>query len=63
MCKAFEDYKAEGKTEGKTEGKREMSLQIYKNMPEVSVSKIAEMAGTTVDVVKGWILGAGMQLR
>ena len=55
MCKAFEDYKAEGK--------REMSLQIYKNMPEVSVSKIAEMAGTTVDVVKGWILGAGMQLR
>ena len=40
--------------------KKEMSLQIYKNMLEVSISKIAEMAGTTVDIVKGWILGAGM---
>ena len=43
MCKVFEDYKVEGK--------EEMSLNIYKTMPEISISKIAELAETTVENV------------
>lgn len=71
MCKAFEDYKKEGRKEGKEEGRKEgraegieeVSLNIYKSMPEVSISKIAEMAGTTVETVTGWILRAKLPLR
>lgn len=67
MCKTFEDYgaerEAEGRTEGRETGKQEMSLNIYKAMPEVSIAKIAEMVETTVDIVTGWILGAGLPLR
>lgn len=67
MCKAFEDYGSEreaaGEARGTAKAKQEMSLNIYKAMPEVSIAKIAEMAGTTVDIVTGWILGAGLPLR
>ena len=59
MCKAFEDYKEEGRAEGR----EEMSLNIYKAMPEVSISKIAELAETTVENVTNWILNAGLPLR
>lgn len=67
MCKAFEDYKEEGRAEGRIEGRAEsrieISLNIYKAMPEISISKIAELAETTVENVTGWILNAGLPLR
>ena len=48
MCKAFDDYKKEGKREGKREGMQEMAIEMIRNLmknQKVSFEVAAEMTG------------------
>ena len=47
MCKAFDDYKEEGKREGKREGMQEMAMMIRNLMKnqKVTFEVAAEMTG------------------
>lgn len=55
--------KAEGKVEGKAEEKKDIAIRTYRELPTLSLETIATIVDASVDVVKQWILGAGMQLR
>ena len=63
MCKAFEDYKSEGRIEGKLEGriegklegKQEMAIQFanYLIAENKSISEIAQLTGLSVEIISG----------
>ena len=51
LCKAFDDYKEEGRREGKREGEQEMALKLVKKLmenQEVSFDVAVKMLGISI---------------
>lgn len=59
VCKGL----AEIEKKSELNGQKKMAVNLYKSNPLLSIEDLANAAYTTVDVVKSWILEAGLQLR